>query len=73
MFDPDDEMAEIRAMPSCLRCDGRGWIGGVAPGQHGWLGAPPCPDCGGFHPTDGREIQVRDRRGGTRQLGMYDG
>lgn len=31
----------------CGRCHGRKFLGAPAPGLHGWIGAPPCPDCAG--------------------------
>ena len=31
----------------CERCEGRKYLGAPAPGQHGWIGAPLCPDCHG--------------------------
>ena len=31
----------------CNRCHGRKYLGGPAPGQPGWIGAPPCTTCHG--------------------------
>lgn len=42
----------------CGRCHGRGFLGGPAPGQHGWIGAPTCPRCHGTGRTPGIAKQV---------------
>jgi uncharacterized protein (TIGR02996 family) len=37
----------------CGRCGGWKYLGAPAPGQHGWIGAPDCPDCAGTGTTPG--------------------